>query len=89
MLSWKATAEEPGCLQFAHWRLPIGLVTSLVAWLQKSIPLTSAAGPSTAFHLCCLLQHPSGYEASLDPWLQQLWAVLRERCPLPPGVQQV
>uniref|UniRef100_A0A383VDI1 NADPH-dependent diflavin oxidoreductase 1 n=1 Tax=Tetradesmus obliquus TaxID=3088 RepID=A0A383VDI1_TETOB len=33
-------------------------------------------------------QHPSGYEASLDPWLQQLWAVLRQRCPLPPGVQQ-
>jgi hypothetical protein len=39
--------------------------------------------------MLCLLQHPSGYEASLDPWLQQLWAVLRQRCPLPPGVQQV
>jgi hypothetical protein len=39
--------------------------------------------------LFLLLQHPSGYEASLDPWLQQLWAVLRQRCPLPPGVTQV
>lgn len=37
----------------------------------------------------CLLQHPSGYEASLDPWLQQLWAVLRAHNPLPPGVSEV
>jgi len=38
---------------------------------------------------CCTLQHPSGYEAVLDPWLQQLWRVLRQHCPLPPGVTQV
>lgn len=37
----------------------------------------------------CLLQHPSGYEASLDPWLQQLWAVLRTHNPLPQGVSEV
>lgn len=36
-----------------------------------------------------LLQHSSGYEAALDPWLQQLWIALRLKCPLPPGVQQV
>lgn len=35
------------------------------------------------------VQHPSGYEASLDPWLQQLWIALRLKCPLPPGVEQV
>lgn len=34
-------------------------------------------------------QHPSGYEASLDPWLQQLWKVLRTHNPLPTGVEEV
>lgn len=34
-------------------------------------------------------QHPSGYEAALDPWLQQLWHNLRVRFPLPAGVAEV
>lgn len=33
-------------------------------------------------------QHRSGYEAALDPWLQQLWAALRARFPLPPGTAE-
>eukprot|EP00897_Mesotaenium_endlicherianum_P010395 jgi/Mesen1/9384/ME000610S08681 len=31
-------------------------------------------------------QHPSGYEASLDPWLASLWSVLRGHVPLPPSL---
>lgn len=27
-------------------------------------------------------QHPTGHEATLDPWLKQLWAMLRAECPL-------
>lgn len=34
-------------------------------------------------------QHPSGYEAALDPWLAQLWRQLRLLTPLPPGVTEV
>ena len=34
-------------------------------------------------------QHPSGYEAALDPWLAQLWVQLRLLTPLPPGVSEV
>lgn len=34
-------------------------------------------------------QHRSGYEAGLDPWLQQLWPALRRRFPLPEGVAEV
>jgi hypothetical protein len=34
-------------------------------------------------------QHPSGYEASLDPWLAQLWRALRRHHPLPAGVKEV
>ena len=31
-------------------------------------------------------QHPSGYEAALDPWLASLWKTLRGGCiPWPPG----
>lgn len=33
-------------------------------------------------------QHRSGYEAALDPWLAQLWGVLRQAFPLPPGVSE-
>jgi len=32
-------------------------------------------------------QNPGGYEAALDPWLQQLWPALRQAFPLPAGVQ--
>lgn len=28
-------------------------------------------------------QHPLGYEAALNPWLGNLWKVMREACPLP------
>ena len=34
-------------------------------------------------------QHPGGYEAALDPWLQQLWHNLRVRFPLPAGFAEV
>ena len=34
-------------------------------------------------------QHPSGYEAALDPWLRQLWAQLRLQHPLPYGINDV
>jgi len=34
-------------------------------------------------------QHPSGYEAALDPWLRALWPALRARFPLPPGASEV
>ena len=34
-------------------------------------------------------QHPSGYEAALDPWLALLWASLRRLRPLPPGATEV
>jgi hypothetical protein len=47
----------------------------LAIWLQHfipQIPLTSVAPPRLlAMCMFCLLQHPAGYEASLDPWLQQ------------------
>ncbi|KAG2430599.1 hypothetical protein HXX76_010117 [Chlamydomonas incerta] len=33
-------------------------------------------------------QHPSGYEAALDPWLTRLWPALRAACPLPAGVPE-
>ncbi|KAL4458060.1 hypothetical protein ABPG75_012925 [Micractinium tetrahymenae] len=33
-------------------------------------------------------QHRSGYEAALDPWLQQLWPALRAHFPLPPGATE-
>eukprot|EP00887_Chlorella_sp_A99_P001486 scaffold8.g1486.t1 len=33
-------------------------------------------------------QHRSGYEAGLDAWLPQLWAALRRRFPLPPGISE-
>ena len=28
-------------------------------------------------------QHPVGYEAAFDPWLKEVWGVLRRECPLP------
>ena len=34
-------------------------------------------------------RHPSGYEASLDPWLQALWPALRSHYPLPDGISEV
>ncbi len=34
-------------------------------------------------------QHPHGYEAALDPWLAQLWTVLRKQLPLPNGLLEV
>lgn len=34
-------------------------------------------------------QHPSGYEAALDPWLLKAWAALRAAQPLPEGMPQV
>lgn len=34
-------------------------------------------------------QHPSGYEAALDPWLRALWPALRAQHPLPPGTPEV
>ena len=34
-------------------------------------------------------QHPSGYEAALDPWLAALWHALRTHIPLPPGISDV
>jgi len=33
-------------------------------------------------------QHPSGYEAALDPWLAALWSSLRRRHPLPPTMSE-
>ncbi|GAQ81743.1 NADP/FAD dependent oxidoreductase [Klebsormidium nitens] len=33
-------------------------------------------------------QHPSGYEAALDPWLANLWSALRHVVPLPPGASE-
>lgn len=33
-------------------------------------------------------QHLSGYEAALDPWLQQLWPALRACFPLPSGAAE-
>ncbi|KAG2446563.1 hypothetical protein HYH02_008550 [Chlamydomonas schloesseri] len=33
-------------------------------------------------------QHPSGYEAALDPWLARLWPALRAVSPLPAGVPE-
>jgi hypothetical protein len=33
--------------------------------------------------------HPTGHEATLDPWLAALWPALRSRFPLPPGVTEV
>lgn len=32
-------------------------------------------------------QHPSGFEAGLDPWLASLWVALRQHVPLPPGLE--
>lgn len=32
-------------------------------------------------------QHPSGFEAGLDPWLASLWLALRQYVPLPPGLE--
>jgi sulfite reductase alpha subunit-like flavoprotein len=34
-------------------------------------------------------QHPQGYEAALDPWLQQLWSTVRSIFPLPAGLTEV
>ena len=34
-------------------------------------------------------QHPSGYEAVLDPWLASLWTALRRLQPLAPGLSEV
>ena len=34
-------------------------------------------------------QHPSGYEAALDPWLASLWTALRRLHPLDPGLSEV
>lgn len=34
-------------------------------------------------------QHPSGYEAALDPWLAALWSALRKIHPLPIGMEEV
>lgn len=34
-------------------------------------------------------QHPLGYDASLDPWLQDCWAQLRLLHPLPPDLRDV
>ena len=31
-------------------------------------------------------QHPLGYEAALNPWLDNLWKAMREACPLPIGL---
>lgn len=54
--------------------------------------------PSKHRHACleCLLQlsvatvqHASGYEAALDPWLTKMWSALRSLCPLPEGVTDV
>ena len=36
-----------------------------------------------------VLQHPSGFEAALDPWLTRLWPALRVVSPLPAGVPEV
>ena len=32
-------------------------------------------------------QHPSGFEAALDPWLASLWISLRQHVPLAPGLE--
>jgi sulfite reductase alpha subunit-like flavoprotein len=32
-------------------------------------------------------QHPSGFEAGLDPWLASLWSALRQHVPLPAGLE--
>lgn len=32
-------------------------------------------------------QHPSGFEAGLDPWLASLWVALRRHVPLPAGLE--
>ncbi|KAG0598147.1 hypothetical protein M758_12G050000 [Ceratodon purpureus] len=32
-------------------------------------------------------QHPSGFEAGLDPWLAELWVALRQHVPLPAGLE--
>ncbi len=34
-------------------------------------------------------QHPSGYEAALDPWLASLWTALRRLHPLAAGLTEV
>ena len=34
-------------------------------------------------------QHPSGYEAALDPWLLKAWTALRAAQPLPEGMPEV
>ncbi len=34
-------------------------------------------------------QHPNGYEAALDPWLQKLWSQLRAKYPLQLGLSEV
>ena len=34
-------------------------------------------------------QHPSGYEAALDPWLASLWTALRRLQPLASGLSEV
>ena len=34
-------------------------------------------------------QHPTGYEAALDPWLRNLWRQLRAQYPLPQGLSEV
>ena len=33
-------------------------------------------------------QHKNGFEGALDPWCRALWSSLRERCPLPPNVEE-
>jgi sulfite reductase alpha subunit-like flavoprotein len=32
-------------------------------------------------------QHPSGFEAGLDPWLASLWVAVRQHVPLLPGLE--
>lgn len=34
-------------------------------------------------------QHPQGFEAALDPWLDKIWPAVRTVLPLPPGMSEV
>lgn len=77
-------------------RMLYSLHVSVPANMLCTLSKTMSSGHPTAFtavykllYVSWCLQHPSGYEASLDPWLQQLWIALRLKCPLPLGVQQV